>query len=222
LSITLMNKLKSIAHIIITHSKKGLEDLKKEKHKSFYFIHPTKNRGILPKTKQTNDLLIWGNISRYKGVLEFLIFNKNSKDLKDKKIKIIGKCSDVNLLKEIKEELVDNVSFENRSIDFEELKDCVAKTKFVLMPYASESILSSGILMDSLSVGACVIGPNVGAFKDLLSEKSINVKTFNNFNDLKKTMEIKYNFQESNYKLFLKRHSWQIFVDNLNQIILDS
>lgn len=62
------------------------------------------------------------------------------------------------------------ISIEDRSIPFEELKQEIRRSRFVLVPYAAESILSSGILMDSLSFGAKVIGPAVGSFRVYATE----------------------------------------------------
>ncbi len=213
----LINSLKSKADLIITHSKKGLSDLEKEKNKSFYIIHPTKNRGVLPKTDIKYDLLIWGNISKYKGVLEFLEFNYGNESLRDRKIKIVGNCPNSALLASMIPLLKKNVSFENRPIEFEELKFLVSETRYILIPYASESVLSSGILMDSLSVGASVIGPNIGAFKDLKEEKEVNVMTFNNFKEISSILGA--NTIDSDYTEYLNRHNWIYFSSDFRKLI---
>ncbi len=116
---------------------------------------PAQESVIQPQPPET-DLLIWGNISRYKGVPEFVRFaTQHSLKLKTK---IIGKCSSQELLEELRKESNEMISIEDRSIPFEELKQEIRRSRFVLVPYAAESILSSGILMDSLSFGAKVIG----------------------------------------------------------------
>lgn len=217
----LMNRLKSMADLIITHSKMGLKDLEKEKNKSFYIIHPTKNRGILPKSEIKYDLLIWGNISKYKGVLEFLEFNYTSEFLTNKKIRIIGKCHDVSLLTKINSVLKRNVTLENRMLEFEELKKLVSETKYILIPSASESVLSSGILMDSLSVGASIIGPNIGSFKDLSETKELNIRTFNSIEEIPSKLLSKTDNQDISG--FLKKHDWinfsEVFLKLINGIL---
>lgn len=213
----LIKRLKSKADIIITHSEMGLDDLEKEKDKSFYFIHPTKNRGILPRRKLKYDLLIWGTITRYKGVLDFLQYNFNVGDLDNCKIRIIGKCSDKILLAQINSVLKHNVSFENRRIEFDEVKNLVSETKYVILPYTSESVLSSGILMDSLSVGASIIGPNLGAFKDLSDDKEVNVRVYNSFSEIPTILNT--SIPNANYPEFLSKHSWQIFSTDLQKLI---
>lgn len=216
------------ADLIVTHASEGIEVVR-QKHetaisRTIFLHHPTKNRidndwrQVLPRT----DLLIWGNITRYKGVLEFARFaNENQLLLQ---IKIIGKCSSNDLYEELKYYETKHIIIENRSIPFSELAQEIQASRFVLIPYAPETILSSGILMDSLSFGAKVIGPDIGSFRDYAHHSLIEVHTFNSFKDIptiicneNKTIDIE------RYKHFLHENSWekfgQIFHDKLQNII---
>lgn len=175
------------ADLIVTHATEGIKVVQDQYPKAvprtIFLHHPTKNRieEYMPQPAET-DLLIWGNISRYKGVPEFVRFaTRHSLKLKTK---IIGKCSSTELLEELRTEGNDRISIEDRSIPFDELKQEIRKSRFVLIPYAAESILSSGILMDSLSFGAQVIGPDVGSFKDYAADPLLNVYTFHTFEDI--------------------------------------
>lgn len=172
----------------------------------------------MPQPAET-DLLIWGNISRYKGVPEFVRFaTRHSLKLKTK---IIGKCSSTELLEELRTEGNDRISIEDRSIPFDELKQEIRKSRFVLIPYAAESILSSGILMDSLSFGAQVIGPDVGSFKDYAADPLLNVYTFHTFEDIPNLVN-KANkaVNIADYNRFLDTHSWNEFGKEFQNLLL--
>lgn len=203
------------ADLIITHATEGVEVIRdlypKAVSKTEFLHHPTKNRmeGYVPQQTET-DLLIWGNISRYKGVPEFVRFaTQHSLKLKTK---IIGKCSSKELLEELRTECNDWISIEDRSIPFDELRQEIRKSRFVLIPYAAESILSSGILMDSLSFGAQVIGPNVGSFRDYAADPLLNVYTFHTFEEIPELVnKANKEINIADYNRFLDAHSWKEF-----------
>jgi glycosyltransferase involved in cell wall biosynthesis len=97
-------------------------------------------------------------------------------------------------------------------IPFEELKQEIRRSRFVLVPYAAESILSSGILMDSLSFGAKVIGPAVGSFRDYAAEPLLNVYTFHTFDDIQDLVGKANEATDiAGYNRFLNAHSWNEF-----------
>lgn len=203
------------ADLIVTHATEGIRLIDKQYPKALskvYFMHhPTKNRiTIKQQYRPETDLLIWGNISRYKGVLEFARYlNKQELQLKTK---IIGKCNSKTMSDELSSLSNEFVSFENRSISFQELESQIQKSRFVLVPYASESVLSSGILMDSLSFGAKVIGPNVGSFRDYAKEPLLKVYTFNTFDDIAPIIQKADDEVDiEGYHRFLDAHSWKCF-----------
>lgn len=170
LSLFLMKFLINYSDLIITHAKEGV-DLIVNKYpkwasKVYFLDHPTKDRMrfYCKKNIPTYDLLIWGTISKYKGVLEFVQYASNNR--LNLKIKIIGRCDSTEYMSQLLSSKNDNMQIENKALTFEELAIYMSDTRFVLIPYMSESLLSSGILMDSLSFGCKIIGPNVGSFKD--------------------------------------------------------
>ncbi len=203
--------------LIVTHATEGIEVIHQRceaaTSKTIFMHHPTKNRlpaESAPTESVDTDLLLWGNISRYKGVLAFVRFAKEH--LSELRIKIIGKCSSDDLLEELSQAKNEHISIENRSIPYDELKQEIQKARYVLIPYAAESILSSGILMDSLSFGAKVIGPNVGSFRDYAHEPLLCVHTFNSFDDLRTIMnQDQKAYSLENYQHFLNEHSWKEF-----------
>ncbi len=111
------------------------------------------------------DLLIWGTIHPYKGVIDFLKFAKNKPEIRNIKIAISGICPDPTERKELNELLTNNITYINDFQDIEEIAKLANESRFVLFTYNSESILSSGSLMDSIRMGTSIIGPNKGAFK---------------------------------------------------------
>ena len=219
----LVKTLTKYAGYIITHASDGVEVIEPAFRKKVIHIdHPTKNRirtdEKLQAASPSSDILIWGTISRYKGILEYLRFNTETHSTL--RIKIAGKCSDEQLLKELQAEQTSFVDLENRSISFEELHLYIRDAKFVLIPYSAESILCSGVLMDSLSFGAKVIGPNVGSFKDYCHSTEVNVYTFEKFEDIEHIVSSDTrSVSIEGYTRFLQHNSWNNFVRRLLSII---
>ncbi len=175
-----------------------------------FLMHPIKNNLRISNVNIVYDILVWGRISRYKGIVEFLKYCRSSDELSTCRIKIIGKCLDPELFMEINEQLYENVSFENRDIDFAELSELYGKVNYVLIPYFPQSIFSSGILMDSLSYGYKVIGPNVAVFKELSQNDEVIVKTFDSFEDIAHIL--KSSVPETDYTSFISDNSWDSFI----------
>lgn len=212
--------------LIITHSEEGVQLIHDEfpyaAEKVHFINHPTKNR--LPQTdvnlsKKKYDLLIWGTIARYKGIFEFVDYIRSNK-LYDLRICIVGGAS-ADVFKELQAACSPNITLLNQRPSFEELSHYIEESEFVLCPYSPETILSSGMLMDSLSFGAKVIGPEVGSFKDYANNPLLNVYTFKNFDDI--TSIIQCHKQDivslTNYNQFLEENDWTHFSQKLIQLL---
>lgn len=219
----LIGLLTKYSNHIITHASDGRAIIKEPFREKVTFIdHPTKNRitkiDPAPVLPPQFDLLIWGSISRYKGVLEFLQFmGRTNSTLK---VNIVGECKDEQLLSELQAAKTDSVRLENKGASFEELDGYIRDAKFVLIPYHSASILSSGILMDSLSYGAKVIGPDTGSFKDYAESSEINVYTFERFEDIAQIISANPQpVSAKGYHHFLERNTWSNFVKRMSDII---
>jgi hypothetical protein len=219
----LMQLMAHSANIIVTHAKEGLEVAdeiyKGTSRKCRFMHHPTKNRiSNESAEKMEYDILIWGGISRYKGVKEFVDFcTTNDVRLK---VKIIGRCATDELYREIKSNCTGNITIENRSISFAELAVESRKARFILIPYRAESVLSSGVLMDSLSVMAKVIGPDTGSFKDYSRETLINVYTYNTYAEIPTIVANNdVEADEESYKQFLTTHCWDNFAKEFINLI---
>ena len=213
------------ATLIITHSSEGLEvvleNFPKTINKTYYLDHPTKNRlSLLNIQEKKYDLLIWGHISRYKGIVEFVNYIVENHIL-NLKICIVGNCSSKELYDDLVKKSTENVEIINRSLSFEELGEYIGKSEFVLSTYIPDTILSSGMLMDSLSFGAKVIGPNVGSFKDYSKESRLKVYTFKSFCDIEKIVDEYKDDKISikDYSDFLKENSWAQFAGRLINLL---
>ena len=162
--------------LILTHSKSGI-DFIKENHSLYsskikFITHPIQE--ILPESQieeKIFDFLIWGAISPYKGILEFLKYINESHAFSKFKILIIGRCFDKEYKTEMNKYLTKNIIHHDNFYEFKEIANFAKKTKFILFTHKSASVLSSGSLMDSIRMRSIIIGPNLGAFKDLNSYK---------------------------------------------------
>lgn len=215
------------ADLIVTHAQEGIDIIRGQYPpavaRTVFLHHPTKNRltkAAVPSVPKDTDLLIWGNISKYKRVAELLRFSiQHHWELR---IKVIGRCTSRQIFEEMEAVTKGQprIHFENRDIPFEELEVEIQKSRFVLVPYASQTILSSGILMDSLSFGAQVIGPNVGSFKDYAHEPLVNVYTFGSFSDIPSLVsQADKPYELRNYKTFLDSHDWNAFGRTFSELI---
>lgn len=215
---SLMRLMENVSDLIVTHAKEGKRIAiglnKAAIRKVVYICHPTKDRMSLcrPVEKKKYDFLIWGSISPYKGVYELLRFMKENGC--SYQVKIIGACSSENYWDSLMGVEYEYADLENRSVSYEELANWISVSRFVLVPYQKETVLSSAILMDSLSLGAAVIGPDTGSFLDLSEEKIINVFTFSSFYDIDEIMAKKENviFSMENYPKFLEENNWNNFI----------
>lgn len=213
--------------LIITHSEEGVrlvhDDFPYAAHKVHYIDHPTKCRLPLATAAHTAekkyDLLIWGTIARYKGIFEFVDYIRTNK-IDHLRICIVGGASET-VFKDLKAICPDNITLINQRPSFDELADYINQSEFVLCPYAPETILSSGMLMDSLSFGAKVIGPEVGSFKDYASNSRLNVYTFKSFDDISGIAQRHKHDEVSlaNYRRFLEENDWTHYAQKLAKLL---
>ena len=213
--------------IIITHSEEGVrlvhDDFPYAANKVHYIDHPTKCRLPLATAASTAekkyDLLIWGTIARYKGIFEFVDYIRTNK-IDHLRICIVGGASEA-VFNDLKAICPDNVTLINQRPSFDELADYINQSEFVLCPYAPETILSSGMLMDSLSFGAKVIGPEVGSFKDYAGNSLLNVYTFKSFDDIDGIVQQHKHDSVSlaNYRKFLEENDWTHYAQKLAKLL---
>jgi glycosyltransferase involved in cell wall biosynthesis len=231
------------SNLILTHSKEGIaygtKLYKNAKEKINYLAHPVNSKALKPSkiTDKKYDFLIWGTMVPYKGVHNFLEF-LNLKGIEDEySILIIGKFNSDKYFQEVNDLAGNNTKIENRYPSMDELHELTDQSRFVLFTYNNSSVLSSGALMDTLAMGASILGPHTGAFADLSSEGIIHtfkdyseipeivqqdLKNYEVNKEIEEVVSVEVNkkankeiYQELNievkndkYELFMKNNSW--------------
>ncbi len=211
---------------IITHASDGVDVIRRryprKAGKVHVLQHPAKDRIRLPQPVSTPayDLLIWGHITEYKGVTEWMEYVKAHPD-EHLRTCIVGSCSSDTLRYRIESIKSCDITFIYQKPSFEELHRYMEQCRFVLVPYHSSSILSSGILTDSLSFGVKVIGPDTGSFKDYAHDQRLKVYTFRTFSDIRPLIDAHgdESISMTDYKNFLNENSWQAFAGKLTKLI---
>lgn len=222
----LQRKVAIYANYILTHSSEGIEVAsaihRSTAGKTIYLAHPIKNRIIKNSQTSETDILIWGNLTPYKGVDQFLK-QLHKQNLQNRyRILIIGKIIPSSYKKRLQSFASESIRIENRQPSFEELTEQIAKTKIVLFTYQPHSILSSGVLMDSLSFGTRIIGPQAGAFADL--SKLGLIQTYKNLSEINHLIDHTLNGSSPNLDhhlltTFINNNSWESFASNINKWI---
>lgn len=214
-----------LSNLIVTHAQEGV-DLIKERYpfaagKVYFLHHPTKDRTGLRHfgIASEYDVLIWGHIARYKGVFDFIRLLRE-KQVTDLRVCVAGGCTD-DTFNELKQLAPPQVTLIHRSLSFEELASYIDKSDFVLAPYFPETVLSSGMLMDSLSYGAKIIGPAIGSFNDYANLPELKVYTFSSFQDILQIVRLHRNEQPdiNAYRTFLKNNDWHHFIQSFLTLI---
>jgi len=201
------------SYLIISHSQEAASYAHKNaKGEVCYICHPIKYMAVkAEENADLSDVLIWGSISPYKGVVEFL--HELQKRHSELKVHIAGKCDNQTLYEAIKLLCGKKVLFENERISFDKLAGLIKHSKWVLFPYVGSCVSSSGALIDTIALGGNPIGPDKGAFKDLASEGLCTVYT--NYNSLFSILYSTPSLGEEERKKFIAGNSWENFADLL-------
>jgi beta-1,4-mannosyltransferase len=217
--------LMKYSDLILTHSKAGIrfgkDNYPEYAHKIKYLVHPVKEPIPGKETKEKEyDFLIWGTVHPYKGILEFLKFVEKEQALRSMKILIAGRCFDADYKAKIEAHLSPNVSFKDQFFDMNEIADWAARSNFILFTHKATSVLSSGVLMDSIRMSAKIMGPNQGAFKDLNHHSFIY--TYDQFEDIPGLFEKARQEEDPDPSLirqFYLHHNWDSFADDFQELI---
>lgn len=206
---SIQNFLYRKSDLIISHSKEAADFVKtKSQTEILYKCHPITKINVTEKVEVSFcDILIWGTILPYKGVLEFISksFVRNSQWA----IHIIGICKDKQLENDIKGLCNANIKYENRHIGFNELYYKIQNCKYVLFPYIGDCVSSSGALIDTIVLGGTPVGPNRGAFKDL-SEEQLCL-TYQNDEELSNVLNQNITINSEKRQKFINENSWDAF-----------
>ena len=110
------------------------------------------------------------------------------------------------------------IQIEDAFVKHEDLAQLIDESHCVLFTYSGESVLSSGALIDSVAHRATVVGPYVGAFKEM-ADMGI-IKAYNHFDEIPQILaEIKEENPELRLKKisqFIQTHTWEEFSKALN------
>lgn len=211
----IMTYLFKHSKLIISHSKEACAYAESMAHcKVTYCCHPIKRFNVQGwhGKKTPCDILIWGTILPYKGILEFL--RNCSKQLSNVNILILGKCKDNFLAESIKDFCSEHMFFENRRAEFNEIEYYIRTCRYVLFPYIGESVSSSGVLMDTIAMGGTPIGPSKGAFKDLREDGLC--KTYNSYEELLSIINSRNNIDKDLKEKFIEENTWNSFIVRLS------
>jgi glycosyltransferase involved in cell wall biosynthesis len=211
------------ADLIVTHASEGVSFARSfSKRKSInihYFPHP-----IIPVPQKQPadkeiDVLIWGAITPYKGIDQFLKFLSDNHLQTAYCIKIAGKIPSPAYEAELMKYKSETIQIEDSYIDREKLEDYIHKSKVVLFTYSSDSILSSGALIDTLALGATILGPNKGNFIDLNAKGMISV--YNDYQELAdklgKLIQSNTCLSRQTLDNYYEETSWERFASELNK-----
>jgi beta-1,4-mannosyltransferase len=205
--------------LIVTHSTEGINFAESlcpgVSSRIFYFPHPIVPAKTFARSinEKKYDILIWGTLAPYKAIDSFLEFLSDENALMNYRILIAGKAVYPEFLKELKKYENENIIIRDQYIESDELAVLFQQSRIVLFTYSGDSVLSSGALMDSISHGAIVFGPDVGAFSELGNAGII--KTYGKFEDLKVHLEQLDQLDNSGIleKIhdFVNSHTWPEF-----------
>lgn len=177
----------------------------------------------------SDEVLIWGNILPYKGVLEFV--SSPAVRAAGLNVRIVGRCKDASLAVAIEKAVGQcdagqsaegstsadgsdylhrtRIVFENRAADFKELAVLIRSSRHVLFPYLPGSVSSSGVLMDTLSMGGNPVGPAIGAFADLACENVCDV--YGSEAEMIEILKSDRRINPETLRDFISRNSWQAY-----------
>lgn len=201
---------------VLTHAREGKAFLIQKfgrlinKTKVNFIYHPVYSSEILKLDEKDieYDYIIWGMISPYKGIYEFLNFIKNNKKFQKKRILICGKVSSKDFHNKLLEFNLENVKIIDAFITEKRLKEYISLSGAVLFVYASDSVLSSGSLTKSLNYGKPIIGPLKGSFKDLYEEGLISC--FSSYDEI---FLNGFFYDKNKNKNFLNVNTWVKLID---------
>jgi glycosyltransferase involved in cell wall biosynthesis len=212
--------------LIITHAREGM-DLIGDSSRSVFIHHPVRSidYGVPSADTPASDLLIWGIIEKYKGIDTFLEYLLDRGVLGKYRIILAGRVTSEDLLRKIESLMAhsDRMTLMNEFVPEHVIMALIKKAKLVVLTYHSESVLSSGVLMDSLSQSACIIGPETGAFSDLCQLGLID--TFSDYHQLLHKIEMHldpdndHHEQMERIEHFVKENTWDHFSARIHDLI---
>jgi glycosyltransferase involved in cell wall biosynthesis len=205
---------------ILTHSREGIKYYSSHHldntDKIRYFAHPLEKRFLKFEENPAIDILIWGSIIPYKGIDIFLRYLYEKRLETKYQVVIAGKVIPESYQEQILPYANENIMIENRYVPEDEIKKLICNSKMVIFTYEKASVLSSGILMDTLSYGGFVVAPYVGAFKDIKDDMDI-IETYDNYDELLDMIDKSLNHRpnrQTEIAKFIEKNTWSEFGKN--------
>ncbi|MEP7251254.1 MAG: glycosyltransferase [Ginsengibacter sp.] len=213
---------------IIVHSGDALNYFIKEKSKTHFLNHPVYTDPPLllnDDAEIKTDVLIWGRITPYKGIHEFIgNYKSNTASFS---VDIVGSANATYLQTLNKAAASTNVNITNKFLSNTALAEYFNQSKIIVLPYADSDTFSSGALIHSLSSNKIIIGPAIGNFLDL--KKAGACIVYENFNELFEKInsllqdEVHYQTELKRLKKgiadYYKFNTWDNFTEKLLEII---
>ena len=206
------------ADLIIAHSQEAEEYARSHTSRKVLFVHHPvtpirlKNDSTLEKDSPS-DVFIWGSIHPYKGVGEFVSLSRLQES--GLRVKIVGRCQNPDLAKQIASCCGERITFENRMASFEEIAFHIKASRYVLFPYIDSGFSSSGALIDTLMLGGTPLAPSMGAFKDLAAEGvCFTYRTEDELFDILNSPTQR--IDQDKVKTFIENNSWARFIEKIH------
>ena len=162
------------ADLVVTHAREGvafaMANGATSRERIHHLPHPMDApagfvAGVEPFERRPHDVLVWGRAEGYKGI-DALVSVLEAQGLQRRyRILVAGRFADAAGFEALRRR-APFITFDNRFIPDAELRTLMSESKAILLPYRTESLLSSSALMRSLATDAVVIGPDAGAFHD--------------------------------------------------------
>ena len=182
-------------------------------HNKLKFIyHPVYSSNIISYEKKVKiyDYIIWGAISPYKGIYKFLEFVKKNPEYRSKRILICGKVSSKDFYNKLIALNLENIKIIDAFITEKKLEECISISEVILFVYQGTSILSSGALIKSLNYNKPIIGPRIGAFRDLEELQILNC--FNKYGDINNSSRL---YKKDRVKKYMSRNNWDSLISSM-------
>lgn len=217
LSRMLTRRLFRYADLVVTHSGNTAAIAREKVGEARVLMCPLPfEEAAAPQARgQECDVLIWGAIFPYKGVVEFL--SDPAIAASGLKIDIVGECKDGALAQKISSLATGSIRFENRRPEMDEIASRVAGSRFVLFPYLPGSISGSGALTDTLRFGGNPVGPDAGAFRDLAAQGLCRV--YSDPAELPEILESGWKVDAGRLAHFIQENSWAAFAEKIIKFV---
>lgn len=217
-----------IADKIIVHSTDALRYLNKVRHKTIYLPHPRydkTNHGVPKHAGTSTDVLIWGSITPYKGLHNFIDAYK----LRNAsfRVEIAGKADEPYYKELTRRTTHVNITVSNQLLSEAALAQKFQDTKIIVLPYLDSDTFSSGALIHSMNSEKIIIGPHLGNFIDLKNAGAC--LTYHDMDDLfgiiRQLLEDKTYYESTLKHLqqgitrYYNEHSWENFIDDFLTVV---